>query len=321
LHRPIALVLVGLLCGAPALADPAEGAGVTQAAVATAPAELPAASEPAGGLAPVPATEPSEAASASEAAARAAVPAADPNDIASASDAALFADDGDDAEFDAEFEPPAPDPMERLNRRIFGANRAVDRTVLDPLCRVYGRVVPDVAKRAIRGVFQNLSEPAVAVNDLLQGHGRRAGSAGGRFLINTTVGVAGVWDPARRIGLTYHHADFGQTLGKAGVGPGMYVMLPLLGPTTVRDAIGGVVDLTLQPQTWLLPVGGWIATGATEGIATKEAYLDQIDALERSSIDFYASMRSAYLMSREALIRDEPKAANAAVTQGTLSSP
>jgi phospholipid-binding lipoprotein MlaA len=288
LHRTIALVLVGLLCSAPALADPADGTVVTPAAVASAPAELPA---------------------------------ADPSDAASASDLALFADDGDDAEFDAEIEPPAPDPMEGLNRRIFGANRAIDHAVMDPVARLYGRVVPDVAKHAIRGVFRNLSEPAVAVNDLLQGHGRRAGSAGGRFLINTTVGVAGVWDPARRIGLTYHYADFGQTLGKAGVGPGMYVMLPLLGPTTVRDAIGGVVDLTLQPQTWLLPVGGWIATGATEGIATKEAYLEQIDALERSSIDFYASMRSAYLMSREALIHDEPEAADAAVAQGTLSSP
>jgi phospholipid-binding lipoprotein MlaA len=210
-----------------------------------------------------------------------------------------------DASFDDQIELRVSDPIEPVNRGVFTGNRWLDRAVIGPVARVYGWVLPGPVKRAVRGVFANLNQPAVFVNDILQSEGKRAEVAGMRFIVNTTVGLLGIWDPAARLGLPPHDADFGQTLGKAGVGPGFYLVLPLLGPSTARDAIGGVFDMLLRPDTWVLPLGELIVLGGTHGIAEREAHGRELAALEHSSVDFYAAVRSAYLMDREAMIRDD----------------
>lgn len=207
--------------------------------------------------------------------------------------------------FDQELEATAiPDPIERVNRGVFAGNRVVDRVVLDPVTRVYGKIVPGPIKRAVNRVFDNLNQPVVIANDLLQLRPRRAASATARFLLNSTFGFAGIFDPALEAGFAPHQADFGQTLGRYGVGPGMYLVLPLLGPSSARDAVGTVVDLALRPDTWLLPIPPRLLLGGTYGISEREQHLEALDALEESSVDFYAAIRSAYWMSREAFVRD-----------------
>ena len=209
------------------------------------------------------------------------------------------------AGFDQQIELRVRDPIEPVNRGLFTGNHWLDRAMIGPVARFYGWVIPGPLKQAVRNVFTNMNQPGVFVNDVLQVEGKRAEVAGMRFIVNSTVGLGGIWDPAARLGLPPHEADFGQTLGKAGVGPGFYLVLPLLGPTTARDALGSVVDMALRPDTWLLPFGQQILLGGTHGIAEREARARELSALERASVDFYASVRSAYLMDREALIRDD----------------
>lgn len=207
--------------------------------------------------------------------------------------------------FDAELEAGAiPDPIEPVNRGIFAGNRAVDRFVLDPVTRAYGRIVPGPIKGAVRNVFDNLNQPVVIANDLLQREPRRAASAAARFLLNSTFGLVGIWDPAVEAGFEPHRADFGQTLGRYGVGPGIFLMLPLLGPSSSRDAFAAIVDLALRPDTWLLPIPPRLMLGGTWGISEREEHLERLDALEQSSVDFYAAIRSAYWMDREAFVRE-----------------
>lgn len=207
--------------------------------------------------------------------------------------------------FDAELDAAAiPDPIEPVNRGIFAGNRVVDRVVLDPVTRLYGKVVPDPVKRGVRNVFDNLNQPVVIANDLLQLRLRRAGSATARFVLNSTFGIAGIFDPAREAGLQPHRADFGQTLGRYGVGPGIYLVLPLLGPSSARDAVGTLVDLALRPETWLLPIPPRVLLGGTWGISEREQHIEALDALEGSSVDFYATIRTAYWMDREAFVRE-----------------
>jgi phospholipid-binding lipoprotein MlaA len=191
-----------------------------------------------------------------------------------------------------------------VNRGIFAGNRAVDRVLLDPVTRFYGWVVPAPVKRSVRGVFTNLNQPGVIVNSLLQLRVRNAGEATARFLLNSTFGFAGIFDPATEAGFEEHHADFGQTLGKAGVGPGFYLVLPLLGPSTARDTVGLAFDMALRPDTWLLPLAPRLVLSGTWGISEREEHLENLEALERSSVDFYAAVRSAYWMHRESLVRD-----------------
>jgi phospholipid-binding lipoprotein MlaA len=207
--------------------------------------------------------------------------------------------------FDEQIAPPVNDPIEPVNRGVFGGNRWLDRAVIGPIARVYGWVLPRPVKQAVRNVFTNLNQPAVFVNDILQSEGKRAEVAGMRFIVNSTVGLGGLWDPAARLGLPPHEADFGQTLGKIGVGPGPYLVIPLLGPSTVRDSMASLFDVLLRPDTWVIPFAEQIVLGGTHGIAEREAHGPELAALERSSVDFYAAVRSAYLMNRQAMIRDD----------------
>jgi phospholipid-binding lipoprotein MlaA len=200
------------------------------------------------------------------------------------------------------------DPIESFNRRTFRANLAIDRWFLDPLTRGYAFVVPNPARRAVRRFLVNLWSPAVFVNDVLQLAPVDATVTLTRLAVNSTIGLAGFFDPAEKIGLEEHHTDFGQTLALYGVPSGPYMVLPVLGPTTVRDGSGYVVDFLFQPTTYVLPgltlfIYASIQQGST-GLAARDAYAEQLDALEASSVDFYAGLRSAYYQDRVAAIAE-----------------
>jgi phospholipid-binding lipoprotein MlaA len=217
----------------------------------------------------------------------------------SRSDEALF------DEFDRELEQGIRDPFERTNRRVFAVNRAISRAVIDPVARAYGAVVPFPIRRSVRGIFENLNQPVVIANDLLQLEPGRAAQASVRFLLNSTFGLAGIFDPALEAGFPNHRSDFGQTLGRAGLGPGPYLVIPLIGPSTGRDIVGSLVDMALRPDSWLLPLGPRLLLGGTWGIAEREAHGESLEALEQSSVDFYTAIRSAFWMSREAFVRGD----------------
>jgi len=223
---------------------------------------------------------------------------------------------GGDALFDDEFDQPSgyPDPIESTNRHVLGFNSFVDRWVFDPITRAYQFVVPDPARRAVYRFFLNLNSPPILANDILQLEWKDAGVTLGRFVINTTVGVVGFFDVADSMGLERHEADFGQTLQLANVPSGPYVVLPIFGPSTLRDTAGGVMDSLFNPTTWFFGLGlgttfvtqtplteQLLYTG-TAGLSTRDAHYEALKALKESSVDFYAALRSAFYQNREAEI-------------------
>jgi phospholipid-binding lipoprotein MlaA len=209
-------------------------------------------------------------------------------------------------DFDEEFEAvPSgfPDPLEGTNRGVLGFNGLIDRWILDPITKAYGFIFPGPVKRSIRRVFVNLGEPATTVNDLLQLEWTDAGVSLSRFVINTTAGIGGLFDPASHLGLEYHRSDFGQTLTLAGTPSGVYLMVPVAGPNNVRDGFGVIADFTMHPLTWFLGPTNLLLYGiygGGQGLSTREQYMDQLDALREGSIDYYAALRSAYYQDRVA---------------------
>lgn len=199
-----------------------------------------------------------------------------------------------------------PDPLERMNRLMFRLNAHLGRWVIDPLVRAYDFAVPAPGRRAIRRALLNLDSPAVFVNDVLQCEPTDAAVTFTRFGVNTTVGVAGLFDPATRLGLAGHQSDFGQTLALMGVPSGPYLILPVVGPTTARDGTGYLVDFLFRPTTYLLTPGMQVVvTSVTEGgvgIATLDANAEALHALEASAVDYYAALRSAFYQDRTARI-------------------
>lgn len=211
-------------------------------------------------------------------------------------------------DFDAELEDRAgfPDPLETVNRQTLRFNQLFDRLLIDPIARAYRFVVPSQARRAFRQLLANLNAPATLVNDLLQREWRDGGITVTRFALNTTVGVAGLFDPARDLGYEPHTSDFGQTLALEGVASGPFLVLPALGPTTMRDGVGTLVDIMFRPTTYLLAGTDQIfhaaLRGGSSGIATRDANAEAMRALEDSSIDYYAALRNAYYQHRTAEI-------------------
>jgi phospholipid-binding lipoprotein MlaA len=197
------------------------------------------------------------------------------------------------------------DPAEPVNRAIFKVNVAADHAVMQPVAQAYVDHVPDPVQRGIHNVVQNLKEPAVAVNDVLQGNVDHAWQSVQRLAVNSTVGVAGIFDVAEKLGVPPHKSDFGQTLAVWGVGEGPYVQLPLLGPSNARDAVGTAVDMAMNPLTF---VGGapatyaGVATGSANVVDTRAQHLHDLEELERNSLDYYATLRSVYRQHRDAEI-------------------
>ncbi|MDB5418867.1 MAG: VacJ family lipoprotein [Phenylobacterium sp.] len=200
---------------------------------------------------------------------------------------------------------PRGDPFESLNRGLFRFGRAVDRAVVRPIIGGYRRITPQPVRHAVSNVLQNLNEPVVFVNDVLQAHFGPAGRTAVRFVANSTVGVAGVFDPAAKAGLPHHDNGFGSTLGHYGVGPGPYIYVPVLGPTSLRDAIGEGVDYATDPLTWSKFRGATKVEVARTVLSLAHERLDaeqDLRTLDQSAADPYATTRSVYLQSRQAEI-------------------
>lgn len=196
-----------------------------------------------------------------------------------------------------------PDPWEPVNRVIFSFNDTVDRFTLKPVAKVYDRVVPEPVSNSVSNVFSNLGEPRNLVNNVLQGKLHEAGIDTARFLLNTTVGVVGVFDVATRMGLQRNDEDLGQTLGAWGVPSGPYVVLPLLGPSTVRD--GG----SRVPESY----AGYSYTDQVDHVPTRNTAIgtDLVDTraslLSREELirgDRYRFVRNAFLQNREFQVKD-----------------
>lgn len=197
------------------------------------------------------------------------------------------------------------DPFEKTNRTMFKFNRGVDRFFWDPLTATYRFLVPAPLRKGLRRIFVNGRAPVVLVNHALQGRVKDAAETLGSFLLNSTAGVGGLFDAAAAAGWELGEEDFGQTLARAGVSSGPYIVVPVFGPNTVRDGFGSIVDLAFDPLTYLLgPIQGLLISGP-DGFTRKDATTDNLEALEESSVDFYAALRSAYLQTRAAQVNDD----------------
>jgi phospholipid-binding lipoprotein MlaA len=195
----------------------------------------------------------------------------------------------------------ANDPLEPMNRYFFDLNFAADELLFKPLAGWYYVALPNFAQDGVRNALRNVRSPVVLANDLFQGETDRAGVTVERFLVNSTMGLGGLFDIASRIGLDYHDEDFGQTLAVAGVGEGPYLMLPLLGPSNPRDATGMVVDMLFDPLTYIgMFAVSNIDLGAAvvEGVDTRARNLKTLDEIRKGSLDYYATIRSLYRQHR-----------------------
>lgn len=196
------------------------------------------------------------------------------------------------------------DPLEGYNRAMYKFNDAVDTVVLKPVAKGYDAIVPEPISQAISNFFSNLGDIGVVINDLLQGKFEQAADDTGRFLLNSTVGVAGIFDIATGAGLPKNNEDFGQTLGSWGVEPGAYIVLPLFGPRTVRDTFGLVGDYYADPVTYVEGPGAENAFRGTRLVDQREALLEAEKVLDEAAIDEYAYVRDAYLQRRLNLVYD-----------------
>ena len=201
------------------------------------------------------------------------------------------------------------DPLERINRPIFTFNRALDKAVVRPAARTYTLLTPEAGRRGVSNFFENADEPWTAINAVLQGKPRVALRALARFLINTTLGVGGLADHATFFGIQPQDEDFGQTLAVWGLGSGPYLMLPLLGPSTLRDSAGLAAELQADPYGILrrrlrLSTVHRIALTGLEGLDTRARLLDGADSVLDTAADEYATVRSAYLQNRRSDIFD-----------------
>jgi phospholipid-binding lipoprotein MlaA len=206
---------------------------------------------------------------------------------------------------------PVADPLEEGNRAIFLFNQKLDDWFWSPVTRAYRFVTPEPVRVGIRNAFYNLNTPVFVANHLFQLRFRDAGQALGSFALNSTLGIAGIFEPSKEAGWEIRPADFGQTLGLVGVGSGPYVVVPVFGPTTVRDGFGNAVDYFLQPLNYVLGVPTQILWGGGAGLSLREEVGEQLYELRRSSVDFYSVMRSAYQQNREHEIADARSRRNA----------
>ena len=208
-----------------------------------------------------------------------------------------------DAEAMARYEE-ANDPLEPWNRGVLEFNRGFDDFVLRPIAIVYRHILPDVVRERIHLFLMNLRTPVILANDLMQGEPERAGETLERFVINSTVGVGGLFDVAAEWGLEPHNENFGQTLAVWGAGEGPYLMLPFFGPSNPRDATGIAVDFFLDPLNYLLDDKYLLARFGTRVVDERERHIEDLDNLEATTIDFYAALRSLYRQYRDNEVRN-----------------
>ena len=196
------------------------------------------------------------------------------------------------------------DPLEPFNRAVFGFNEFVDRNALEPAARAYDTVVPELFRFMIGNFFSNVGDVWTAANQLLQGKPREAVSDASRVLINSTLGFLGVADVATEMGLEKHREDFGQTLGRWGVGAGPYLVLPLFGPSSVRDGIGLTADMFADPLREIDSEGRRNNLRAVRILDTRATLLRAGDVVEGAALDKYSFMRDGYLQRRHSQVWD-----------------
>lgn len=204
------------------------------------------------------------------------------------------------------------DPIQPFNRAMLSLNEFLDKVLFNPIDNVYRTVVPQVAREGVHNVLENVKSPVYLANELLQGDLQGAGNVIKRFAINTTVGVGGVVDMAAKSGMKPNPEDFGQTLAVWGVGSGPYVVWPILGPSTLRDSVGFVGDIAMDPLYWYAhnndKTGLQYTRAGLTLLDTKDKYRNTMDDLRRNSGDLYTSLQSVYLQRRNAQINDmDPK--------------
>ena len=205
------------------------------------------------------------------------------------------------------------DCFEPLNRATFALNQSLDRAILKPVAKSY-RALPAPIKKGTGNVINNLSTLITIPNNVLQGDIKLAAINTGRLVVNTTLGILGIFDPASEMGFPkYVREDYGQTLGAWGVGPGCYLVLPVLGPSTIRDTAGMFVNVMGGDPYYNISVNGnneyldgelFAATKILSGVEFRAANIESLDNLEKNSVDFYASVRSLYTQDRENKIKN-----------------
>jgi len=201
------------------------------------------------------------------------------------------------------------DPWEGMNRGLYGVHDGIDHAVLEPVARGYRAVTPHFFRTGVNNFLHNLRSPVIFANDVLQGQFGRAGVTVARFGVNSTIGIAGLLDPAEGMGLERHDEDFGQTLAVWGVGAGPYIFIPVMGPTTVRDGIGSLVDLAIDPLNYLDGDDGdtvRVSRALVTGLAAREEVLDTVDQIHATSVDPYVTIRTSYGLLRQSAIQNGP---------------
>jgi phospholipid-binding lipoprotein MlaA len=203
---------------------------------------------------------------------------------------------------------PVKDCFESLNRATFALNQGLDKVIFEPVAKAY-RVLPSPIRTGTSNALDNISNLVTIPNNILQGDFKKAGVNTGRFVVNTTVGIVGIFDVAQKIGFPeYEKEDYGQTLGVMGVGAGCYLVLPVLGPSTVRDTAGSFINVLGGDPWYNASVNGnneylsdtaYLTSRVLAGIDFRAKNIDSFENLEKNSMDFYASVRSLYLQDRQ----------------------
>ncbi len=201
------------------------------------------------------------------------------------------------------------DPLEPLNRKIFKVNMAIERGVMRPMGKAYKRSVPSFIRDRIRDFSNNFESPVTFINDILQGKTGRAAETATRFIVNSTAGIGGLFDVAGQYGLKRHTEDFGQTLAVWGVPSGPYLVLPIMGPSSVRHTAGRVVDSFSNPLSYATPDGivSRLIFGGRGVVSAFDQYsrnITIIENTEKNSVDFYSAVRSLYRQNRKSEIKD-----------------
>ena len=205
------------------------------------------------------------------------------------------------------------DCFEKINRATFAFNMALDKVLFRPVATGY-RKLPSPLRTGTSNALNNISNLVTIPNNILQGDFKAAGNNSARFIINTTIGIVGIFDPANALGFEkLEKEDFGQTFGAMGIGEGCYLVLPVIGPSTVRDAFGSLVSMTggdawynvtIKNDTQYFKESDYYYSKLTEGVDFRAKNLESFDSLEKNSVDFYATVRSLYIQDRQRKIKN-----------------
>ena len=211
---------------------------------------------------------------------------------------------------------PTKDCFEKVNRASFALNQGLDKVIFKPVAKGY-RTLPSTIKSGTSNALTNLSNLITIPNNVLQGEFKKAGINTGRLVVNTTIGVLGIFNVANKMGVPeYTKEDYGQTFGKWGMGPGCYLVLPVLGPTTIRDTLGSFANVMGGDPWYNASVHGnneflseqiYITSKALSGISFRSNNIESLDNFEKNSIDFYASVKSLYTQDRENKIKNNQR--------------